>query len=58
MNDKLEQVEKEIWEYDKKIITLVEKVGCIYIDWYQINNDVENLKTKKHLIEYEMSRDM
>lgn len=55
MNDELEQVEKEIKEYDKKIISLVENIGCIYIDWYQINNDVENLKTKRNLILYDMS---
>ncbi len=56
MEDKLEQVEKEIKEYDKKIIALVENIGCIYIDWYQINNEVENLKAKRNLILYDMSR--
>ena len=50
MDDKLEQLEKEIEEYDKKIIKLVESVGCMYIDWYQINNDVQNLKDKKNML--------
>ena len=55
MDDKLEQLEKEIEEYDKKIIKLVESVGCMYIDWYQINNDVQNLKDKKNMLLFDQN---
>lgn len=53
--DKLTQINKDIDNYNKNLIKLLETVKVTKIDWYDVINDVEYLKHKKQLILFELA---
>ena len=57
MTDKnrLKEVNKEIADYNKKLIKLLQSVNCTHIDFYQVVNEVEYLKHKKQMILFDIA---